>query len=173
MIFTILTISIIIAAFATDVTHRLIPNWLTLSGWIAGMALHIVYSGSSGVLYALIGTALGFIPMFGLYLIRAVGAGDVKLFGALGALAGGEIVLQCMMYSLLYAALVGCLILLWRRQWKQTGQRLVSMLFHFLTLKDVAQWKPYMKSNHHVRFPFMWAVLPAVVSVYFFDYKLL
>lgn len=172
MIFTLITIGFSIAAFATDVMHRKIPNGLTLSGWIIGVVLHTAVSGGSGALYSLLGTALGFVPMFILYLIKAVGAGDVKLFGALGALAGGEVVLQSMMYSLLYAAVVGCLILIWRSQWKQTGQRMAVILFHFVAFKDVAQWKPYIRSGHHLRFPFMWAVLPAILSVYFIDYKL-
>ncbi|WP_051620401.1 A24 family peptidase [Paenibacillus sp. UNC451MF] len=166
MIFTLITFGIIIASFITDVRYQKIPNWLTVSGWLTGMALHTAYSGSSGALYGLIGTACGFVPMLLLYFIRAVGAGDVKLFGAIGTLAGGEVVLQSMMYSLFYAALVGCLILLWRRQWKQTAHRLGSMLWCFLALKDTAQWKPYIKSDHHVRFPFMWAVLPATITVF-------
>ena len=167
MIFTVLTFGMIITAFTTDIWRRKIPNWLTLSGWIAGMGLHAAISGGSGVLYALVGTALGFIPMLILYLIKAVGAGDVKLFGAIGALAGGEMVLQSMIYSIFYAALVGCIILIWRRLWKQTWQRLAAMLFHLIALKDTSQWKPYLYSSHHLRFPFMWAVLPAVISVYF------
>ncbi|MFE5317377.1 prepilin peptidase [Paenibacillus sp. NPDC056579] len=157
---------LIVFAFITDIWRRRIPNALTLTGWLAGLGLHAVYSGGSGVLHAVIGTAIGFIPMLLLYLIKAVGAGDVKLFAAIGALTGGEMVLQSMLYSLFYAGLVGCLILLWRQEWKQTSQRIVMMLIGFLAFKDMAQWKPYIRSGHHVRFPFMWAVLPAVATVY-------
>ncbi|UQZ81619.1 Type IV leader peptidase family protein [Paenibacillus konkukensis] len=166
MITTIAAGCLLIAAFITDVRKRKIPNALTASGWLAGMAIHAAMSGTAGVRYALIGTAVGFAPMLVLYLIRAVGAGDVKLFGAIGALTGGELVLQSMMYSLLYAALVGCVILLWRRQWKNTWSRIFMLLFGTFLWKDRKQWKPYVRSSHHLRFPFMWAVLPAAVTAY-------
>jgi len=166
MMVAMVTACLLVAAFVTDIWKRKIPNGLTLAGWMSGVGLHAFYTGGSGIWYAVVGTALGFIPMLVLYIIRAVGAGDVKLFAAIGALTGGEAVLQSMLYSMIYAGLVACLILLWRQEWKQTGARIVMMLFSMFAFKDMAQWKPYIRSGHHVRFPFMWAVLPAVATVY-------
>jgi prepilin peptidase CpaA len=75
-------------AAATDMRARIIPNWLVGVGLLLGFGLNTYMHGWSGLGSALLGfsLALGFyIP---LYLLRAMGGGDVKLMAAVGALAG-------------------------------------------------------------------------------------
>lgn len=166
MIFVVITAMMLITAFITDVTKQQIPNMLTAGGWLLGMILHTGLSGWSGLKEALIGSAIGLAPMFLLFVLRAVGAGDVKLFAALGALNGGLFVMQSIMYSLWYAAVVAGLILLWRKQLKASVIRIYHVLLHLLALKNTMYWKAYSTSGHHLRFPMMWAVLPAAITVY-------
>src|ERR1700722_11609734 len=71
-----------------DIRSRRIPNWLVLAGIIVGLAWNVYSSGWSGLLRASEGLGLGFVLYFPLYLIRARGAGDVKLLAAVGAIAG-------------------------------------------------------------------------------------
>jgi prepilin peptidase CpaA len=66
-------------------------------------------SGWSGLLRASEGLGLGFILYFPLYLIRARGAGDVKLLAAVGAISGP---LNCFWIFLLTAILGGIIALL-------------------------------------------------------------
>ncbi|NHN30709.1 A24 family peptidase [Paenibacillus agricola] len=153
-------------AFMSDVTKQKIPNLLCAIGFLAGLVLQTVNSGTAGIGYALLGSLLGFVPLLILYGMRAVGAGDVKLFAAIGALTGAEIVLQSIMYSLLYAALIGCFILCWRREWKSRGGGAWKMLMHFVIWKQVEPLAAYRNSVYHLRFPFMWAVLPATATAF-------
>jgi len=166
MITAILSGGLVAAAFATDIMKQKIPNRLTVAGLIAGLLLHTITEGGSGVGYAFKGAAAGFAPLLLLYWFHAVGAGDVKLFTALGALAGAEFVLQSIMYSLVYAAFISCLILLFRREWKERGASVANMLLQLLIWKNARQLKTYGKCSNHLRFPFMWAVLPAAATVY-------
>ncbi|WP_165971987.1 A24 family peptidase [Paenibacillus piri] len=167
MITAILSGGLIAAAFATDIVKRKIPNRLTAAGLLIGLLLHTVMEGLAGAGYALTGAALGFAPLLLLYWMHAVGAGDVKLFAALGALTGAEFVLQSIMYSLLYAAFISCLILIWRREWKQRGGRIARSLLLFAWFKEPRQLKAFGRSPQHLRFPFMWAVLPAAATVFY------
>jgi prepilin peptidase CpaA len=80
---------LIIAAAVFDVRYRRIPNWLTVSGVVAGIALNTAIGRpEAGTAFALEGLALGFGLYFILYLLHAMGAGDVKLMAAVGALTG-------------------------------------------------------------------------------------
>jgi prepilin peptidase CpaA len=162
----LLTAGLLAAAFISDITRQKIPNILSAAGLVAGILLHVLVSGSTGLGYALLGALLGFVPLLLLYAVRAVGAGDVKLFAAIGALTGAEFVLQSIMYSLIYAAFIGCLILCWRREWKERGMSAVRMVFQFMVWKEAAPILSYGKSAHHLRFPFMWAVLPAAATAF-------
>ncbi|WP_165842199.1 A24 family peptidase [Paenibacillus xerothermodurans] len=166
MIFHIVSGALLALAFVTDITKQKIPNYLTASGCIIGVLLHWWLAGISGAAYALLGTALGFIPLFILYLINAVGAGDVKLFAALGALVGTEFVLQSVMYSLIYAALISCVILLCRWEWEERGLAIMRFFSVLFLVKDRRLLKSLTNSKEHLRFPFMWAVAPAAVTAY-------
>jgi prepilin peptidase CpaA len=92
-----------------DIRYRRIPNWLVLAGIVVGLAWNVYSSGWSGLLRASEGLGLGFILYFPLYLIRARGAGDVKLLAAVGAIAGP---LNCFWIFLLTAVLGGVIALI-------------------------------------------------------------
>ena len=80
---------LILTAAVFDVRYRRIPNWLTAGGVLVGIALNTAIGRpEAGPGFALEGLALGFGVYFALYALHAMGAGDVKLMAAVGALAG-------------------------------------------------------------------------------------
>jgi len=73
------------------VRYRRIPNWLSVGGTLVGLALNaFLYEGWPGLKLSLLGLAAGFGLYFVLYALRAMGAGDVKLMGAIGAIVGWQ-----------------------------------------------------------------------------------
>jgi prepilin peptidase CpaA len=80
---------LVLAAAIYDVRYRRIPNWITASGVVIGLALNsFLYQGVAGLLFALKGFGVGFGLYLLLYAIHAMGAGDVKLMAAVGSLVG-------------------------------------------------------------------------------------
>lgn len=75
-----------------DVRYRRIPNLLVLGLLIGGLTINISFGGLNGALTSLEGLALAFLPMFLIHLFGAMGAGDVKLFGAVGSVIGVSMV---------------------------------------------------------------------------------
>ena len=75
-----------------DVRYRRIPNMLVLSLLIGGLTINISFGGLNGALTSLEGLALAFLPMFLIHMFGAMGAGDVKLFGAVGSVIGVSMV---------------------------------------------------------------------------------
>jgi prepilin peptidase CpaA len=71
-----------------DVRYRRIPNSIVLATLIAGISINIAFSGVPGMVSSLEGFALAFFPMLLMHIFGAMGAGDVKLFGAVGAVLG-------------------------------------------------------------------------------------
>src|SRR5947209_16596100 len=83
-----LAVTIALCAAFTDVKARLIPNRLTYSAVVAGFALQGMLHGLNGLLLSAEGAVLfgGVFMLF--YIVRAMGAGDVKLAAALGSIVG-------------------------------------------------------------------------------------
>ena len=72
-----------------DIRSRRIPNWLNLTGIILGFGLNALLAYPfplEGVKHAGVGMLFAFAVYFVLYLIHAMGAGDVKLMAAIGAI---------------------------------------------------------------------------------------
>jgi prepilin peptidase CpaA len=93
----IVLVVVLLVAAAYDIRYRRIPNWLTAGGVLMGFALNaflLAHPPSvlslGGLLFSLKGFGLAFGLYFFLYALRAMGAGDVKLMAAIGAMVGWQ-----------------------------------------------------------------------------------
>lgn len=133
---------IILIAFYTDTKKGIIPNSLTFSGIFIGLLYHLVFNGLDGLISSLIALLIGFTIFSILYFLNTVGAGDVKLFGAIGALTNTQVVLYIFVYSIIFAGIIGLCIIVYKRK------------------------------ALNYRFPFMYAVLPGTIVTYYSLYLL-
>lgn len=86
-----------------DVRYRRIPNNLVVLTLMVGFIVNTIFGGTQGLLVSLAGAALAFALMFFLHAFGTMGAGDVKLFAAIGAVFGSSLVLP----TLVVVALTG------------------------------------------------------------------
>lgn len=158
-----LLIVLLAAASYWDFRYKKLPNWLTVGGTVFGLIYHLVFEGLPGLSNSVIASFVAGGVLLILYLFRAVGAGDVKLFAGIGSIAGIHFVLYCMMYSVFYAGILAVVILLFTR----TFMKKMIYAFHRLLLtwetKDPGVLDEYKKKDS-TRFAFMYAVLPAALT---------
>jgi prepilin peptidase CpaA len=89
-----------------DVRYRRIPNAFVLAALVGGLALNGIFGGLSGIATSLGGCALAFVLMFILHIFGAMGAGDVKLFAAIGAVTGAQLVVPTFLVVVLTGGLL-------------------------------------------------------------------
>jgi prepilin peptidase CpaA len=110
IIFNLFLVLFTALAVGFDIAQRRIPNWLNF----AGMAGGLFFSASLGASQIYV-SLLGLIAGVGLQLIPFyfgwIGAGDVKLFGAIGAIFGLSWIPRLFVYSALIGGLVALISL--------------------------------------------------------------
>ena len=121
----ILLLVVVCMAAAYDVRYRRIPNWLTGSSILLGFALNGFLAMDtpnpwSGLMRSLLGFAAGFGFYFLLYAIRAMGAGDVKLMGAVGAIAGPREWFGIFLLTAIVGGLMALILVVARKRLKKT-----------------------------------------------------
>jgi prepilin peptidase CpaA len=90
-------------AVNTDLRKRRIPNAVTFPLLGLGFLLNAANSGGDGLLLSAQGALLGLAILLPFHVLRGLGAGDVKLMAAIGAMKGPEFVL----YTFAWAAIFG------------------------------------------------------------------
>ena len=84
---TLLAIVLVLAVYL-DIQTSLIPNWLTFTATGIALLTHIWLQGVQGAIFSLFGLGTGLIVFVIPFMLGRMGAGDVKLMGAVGAMIG-------------------------------------------------------------------------------------
>ena len=118
-----------------DWRYRRIPNWLTVSGFAAGVAVNTILFRWPGLKAALLGTALGLGLLLPFVLIRSLGAGDWKLAGALGACLGPRQLFAVLMGTILVAGVMALAVVIWKGRLKRTLLNIAHLLAALFSLR--------------------------------------
>lgn len=122
-------IAVLGTAVVTDVSSHRIPNRLVAAGTIAALVLQMWQHGAGdGTWRWATGLAAALVPFLLLYILRAVGAGDAKLMGCVGALVGPNAVPEILLATLLAGGVLGLVVMLWRRESRRTLHAVIGTL---------------------------------------------
>jgi prepilin peptidase CpaA len=100
---------LLLSASILDLLYSKIPNILNYPFMAGGVLHHAYMRGMEGLIFSLEGLGLGIILLLFFYLAGGMGAGDVKLMGAIGSLLGPAGVLKAFLIS---AIIGGCYAIL-------------------------------------------------------------
>lgn len=149
---SLLLVLLLCAAVVTDLRSRRIPNTLVLAGLVMAFSLHaFALMGGTTALAGpqrwapLAGCATGLAVLMPLHLMRACGAGDVKLLAMVGAFVGTKAVLVAALYTLVAGGLLSMLFMLGRGVAAQTLANVRFLLVDWMVRARggrVAQFSP-------------------------------
>jgi prepilin peptidase CpaA len=133
--------AVILATIAawTDLRSRRIPNWLTVSGLVVGMAASTILGGWSGLKASLLGLGLGLALLLPFVLLHSLGAGDWKLAGALGAFTGPGLLVDLLLGSIFVAGVMALVLVIYKRRLGQTVRNIGHILFSLVTFRMPGQ----------------------------------
>lgn len=129
-LFSLLLLSALLAAAVWhDVRARRIPNAIVFAGMLAALAMAAL-PGGSGLLSASGGLALGLAFLMPLYVLRLMGAGDVKLLAMVGAFVGAGHILAVAIATLLVGGVLALAVAAWQRRLRSLVGNAGRMVMH-------------------------------------------
>lgn len=132
--FAVAALSLATLGAVWDVLTGRIPNWLTYGGIVTAFFLRASFGGWREMGGALTGGLLGGGVFFLFFLVRAMGAGDVKLMTALGGLAGVEQVVGILLASAIAGGVLAAGYMIYYRQVRRTLRNVGALArFHLVS----------------------------------------
>ena len=119
---------LLMLALISDIKTYKIKNNIVYPFIILGLLTCLYSNGLEGVKESFIGILLPILLLFLFYLLRMLGAGDIKLFSAIGAIMGSRFVLYTIIYSILSGGIISLGILIVRRN----GRKRLAYLLRYL-----------------------------------------
>lgn len=131
-VFEFFLVPLAVLVIYNDVRYRRIPNPYVLATLISGLTLNFAMGGLQGGLNSISGCVLAFILMFILHVFGAMGAGDVKLFAAIGSVIGVQLVLPTFVVVVLTGGLLALFTTLRSGVFRTTMFRVLQILVGLL-----------------------------------------
>lgn len=107
-----IVILLLLAASLYDMKERKIPNFLILVGWLLALIFRFLQEGRTGILSCVLAVFITVTVCFPVFLLRAVGAGDIKLLTLISAMHGWKHLLQTTIIWLILAGALSVVILI-------------------------------------------------------------
>ncbi len=146
-----------------DWRTRRIPNWLTVSGAVVGLAANAVLRGWHGAVISLEGAGLALGLLLPLVLLRGLGAGDWKLMGAMGAVMGWQAMLSVLFVAVLISAVTAVFQMVAAGRVKSTLVNVMTLAMGFVTFGLRANPEISLDNPNLIKQPFGAAVAAATL----------
>ena len=142
----------------SDVRSNRIPNWLTYGGLAVALAFRIALGGWHALGQGLGGMVLGGGIFFLLFLVRGMGAGDVKLMAAVSAWVGLQRTLTVLIATALAGGVLAVIYMVFYKQIAGTFRNLGVLLRFHLTSGVKPHPKLNLQDSKTVRLPYGLAI---------------
>ena len=159
-----LTLTLTCLAAIWDWRSRKIPNWLTVAGAVAGITLRGVLSGWSGLGFAFAGLVLALGLLLPLVYLRALGAGDWKLMGAVGSFLGWRLFLVVLFGSIMVAGIMAFIQMMRADRVSETLRNLWILIKGFVSFGLVKNPNISLDNPGLLKLPFGVAVAAATIA---------
>lgn len=120
----------------TDILKGKIYNHATLPLIVIGVLIGIYQGGFSGFQESLFGVFVALLLFGWMFFFGFMGAGDVKMLMALGALAGVQFVVSVALLSIMLGGVMAVGVLFWRGSFRNFAQRIYVSLMS-LVVKEI------------------------------------
>ncbi|MBI1977628.1 MAG: prepilin peptidase [Candidatus Omnitrophica bacterium] len=148
----------ILIAVVFDWKIRKIPNTLTFSLITMGLILNFLNQGFYGLGQSVFGLACGILLLLLPFAMGGVGAGDVKLLGAIGSLFGPEFIFKIFLASAVFGGLFSLIVMVKKGSLRKALQGIKNRIFYVLMTRKIPQEEKWLEPNSKIKIPYAIAI---------------
>lgn len=135
-----------------DIKYGIIPNCFILSLFLSGLIINIYLNGAAGIFITIGGFSLGLLIFLVPFLLGGLGAGDVKLVAAIGALKGAYFILWDSFFIAVIGGVISLFVLIKENKLGKV-MKLFNKLIYLIPLDDL------VKQDEAESFPYGLAIV--------------
>ena len=129
--------ALLIIAVINDIRYRRIPNLLTYPVMIVAVAYNSWLYGLEGFLFSIGGIVLGIAVLIVFHFMGGMGAGDVKLMGAVGGLLGPKIVFAAFLFTAIIGGIHALAVLIVKGYAMEAFKRYLAIMKTLILTKRI------------------------------------
>lgn len=148
-------------ALYQDIKIQKIKNIVTFPIALTGFAVNFLQWGPVGTLVSLKGWLVPVAVLIVFYYINVMGAGDIKLFAAIGAVMGLRFAMYSFVYSVFAGGVIAVMLLIFRKQFKEKMRRVFDYLKYTLFTGQLSIYS--RKGDISSKFIFSTAIVPGTL----------
>jgi prepilin peptidase CpaA len=159
---------LLLLALASDLRTYKIKNSITYSFMLVGLTVNLAMGGFEGLIFSLKGIILPALCLIILYAVRVIGAGDIKLLSAVGAVMGAAFVSYATISSFICGGIIASGLILARQNGvKRFKYFLLYIRSCFLTM-ELLKYTGFEDIQEVGEFHFSIAIASGTVAVMVF-----
>lgn len=163
----ILALALVLALY-DDIRAKKIRNMITLPAAGTGLIINCLEQGPGGFLFSLSGWIVPVALLITFYRINVMGAGDIKLFAALGAIMGLPFALYSFLFSVYFGAVIAVVMLVRRQEFLK---RMTDIYGYFSTVMLTRRLYTYGNpGDQSSKFVFSAAIVPGTLAYYLISF---
>lgn len=149
---------LLLLALISDLKTYKIKNSITYGFMLVGLTLNLAKAGSQGLFFSLQGIMLPAVCLMVLYAMRAVGAGDIKLLSAIGAVMGAGFALHAAACSFIFGGIIAFGIVLFRHNGMGRLKYLLTYIKSCVLSMELLQYTDFEDKQDAGKFHFSIAI---------------
>jgi len=147
-----------------DIRTKKIKNYITLSFAGIGLITNFICNGFKGATLSLLGWFGPVAILFILHVLKMLGAGDIKLFAAIGAIMGFKFAMYAIFFSFLAGGIIGIAYLALRKNFRERFKYFIDYLKSCLLAHRLTEYKDFVNKGDKDSFRFTFAAVPGTLA---------
>ncbi len=144
-----------------DLREQKIKNAVTLPAAFLGLAVNFLEQGPAGLVFSGRGWLVPILFLTIFYYLQVMGAGDIKLFAAIGAIMGLSFAFLSFVFAVYLGGIIAVVILLKRKRFRERMVYLANYLKVVFYTRKISVYGPADDLN--AKFCFTTAIIPGAV----------